>query len=385
MSKNRKSGPSCLGSLVLFAVIVLGLKFVYDRRDTELINLTNQDTETTESGGEVSAQASIYDTIYSKLSAYSDEVTFNYDCSDSVFGEFGRVCADHPELFWVNGSASSKKTTRGDDVTVVLTPEPILTVVEILECEDKLEAAVDEILSQIDMSLSEYEKVLSIHDILVTQTEYDVDCAAEIMQNAPYSEVWQSSSAYGCLVNKLAVCSGYSAAFQLLMNEMDIPCMRVSGNDRENGTLHEWNCVSLDGEWYYIDVTWDDPTFDDSSSDFKDAISHEYFLIPSEILLRTHTISEDEDPPECTAEKYFYYKYNARWADTYDFETAEGIILSQINNDIIEIRFANAEEAEIACTKLFYEQEFYDIEEITADEIVYTSSKTGVVRIRMAQ
>lgn len=383
MSKNKKSGPSCFGSLVLLAVIVIGLKFLYDSRDAELPDLQDNDTQTAESGGEVSAQTSLYDKIYAELSAYAAEVTFDYDCTDEVFGEFAKVCADHPELFWLNGSGTSKKTTRGDDVTVVLTPEPILSVVDILKCEDELEAAADEIISQIDPNLSEYEKILYIHDTLVANTEYDTACAAAIGQDAPYSTLWQSSSAYGCLVKNLAVCSGYSAAFQLLMNELDIPCIRVSGKDRDDGTLHEWNCVCVEDEWYYIDVTWDDPAFADDSSVFKDAISREYFLIPEEVLRRTHVINDDETPPECTADEYSYYKYTNRYLEAYELEAVSELILAQAGNDIIEIRFANADEAEKACAELFDEKKFYDIEGITATEIAYSSSRTGLLRIRV--
>lgn len=384
MRKNKKSGPSCLGSLVLFAVIVIGLKFMYDSRDAELTDDSDSDIQTAETNGGETVEASLYDKIYTELSAYASEITFDYDCTDELFETFAEVCADHPELFWVNGSGTSKKTTLGDDVTVILTPEPILTVVDILRCEDELESETDKIISQVDPNWTDYEKILYIHDLLVNNTEYDTACAEAINQDIPYSTLWQSSSVYGCLVNDLAVCSGYSAAFQMLMNELGIPCTRVSGKDPVDGTLHEWNCVSVDGSWYYIDVTWDDPVYADEDSSFSGSVSHEYFLIPEEALLRTHTINEDETPPECTDNKYSYYVYNNLYLEKYDFEAASEIILKQTGNDIIEICFGSAVEAEAACKELFDDKRFYTISGITAEELTYISSETGLVRIKLS-
>ena len=42
-----------------------------------------------------------------------------------------------------------------------------------------------------------------------------------------------------------------------------IPCRVISGtatNSIGSTGLHAWNQVQLDGRWYYIDCTWDDPT-----------------------------------------------------------------------------------------------------------------------------
>lgn len=54
----------------------------------------------------------------------------------------------------------------------------------------------------------------------------------------------------------------------------------------ENGTVsgeagneqHIWNTVMLDGQWYHVDVTWDDPI--GSSFEYTD---HAYFNISAKI------------------------------------------------------------------------------------------------------
>ena len=46
------------------------------------------------------------------------------------------------------------------------------------------------------------------------------------------------------------------------MDALDIPCILVCGNatnDNQTTESHEWNYVELDGKWYAVDCTWDDP------------------------------------------------------------------------------------------------------------------------------
>ncbi len=49
------------------------------------------------------------------------------------------------------------------------------------------------------------------------------------------------------------VCDSYSKAYELLCNTAGIPVERTFGPN------HAWNTVKLDGKWYQVDATWDDP------------------------------------------------------------------------------------------------------------------------------
>ncbi len=386
--KRKRSGPSCLGSLVLLAVIVLGLKILYDNRDETVVNNSFFDTQQSENYDTSITDNQLYNKLYSELSSYATEVEFDYDCTDELFDTFEQVCADHPELFWLNGSGSSKKSTRGTDVSVVLTPEPVATLVELLKFREDIDSVIQSIHEKVNAEWTDYEKILFIHDYLVENTDYDTDCANRILNNAEYADIWQSCSAYGCLVDGLAVCSGYAAAFQLLLNEFDIPCFRISGIDNENGTPHEWNCVQIGENWYYVDVTWDDPTFMNENSAFKDQISHEYFLINEQTLSLTHTINKEKYVPKCTDNGYSYYVQNNKNLDLYDYELALEMINVQSENDIIEIKFSTVEEAEKAKIDLFENSKFYDIESIKSSgvsSISYSIGKTGLLRIKLVR
>ena len=98
---------------------------------------------------------------------------------------------------------------------------------------------------------NDFEKIKQVHDWLIDNIEYDTRLEA----NEPYS-------IYGALVEGRAVCEGYARSFKYILDELGIPCVLVSGtgtNSNGETESHAWNYVQLNGEWYAIDVTWDDP------------------------------------------------------------------------------------------------------------------------------
>lgn len=80
--------------------------------------------------------------------------------------------------------------------------------------------------------------------------------AAEyVMANCSYSMEAQSFyNAWGALVGKQASCYGYSYAYKLLCDAMDIGCVVVPADDDCGNPNHQWNEVRIDGYWYIIDV-----------------------------------------------------------------------------------------------------------------------------------
>ena len=90
------------------------------------------------------------------------------------------------------------------------------------------------------------------------------------------------------LVEGQAICMGYANTFQLFMDLLDIPCVTVigaSGGSRED---HAWNLVQLDGDWYAVDTTWDDPLgsyVGVPAANEKE--HHRYFNVTSDFLRQT--------------------------------------------------------------------------------------------------
>ena len=116
----------------------------------------------------------------------------------------------------------------------------------------------NKIISGVKSSWSDFQKVLYIHDYIITHAEYDL--------------TFSHYSAYDNIMKGTSVCDGYASAFSLFMHLLNIPCEKITSYENN----HAWNAVKVDGSYYYIDVTFDDPILSMPKTDY---CSHEYFLL----------------------------------------------------------------------------------------------------------
>lgn len=124
-----------------------------------------------------------------------------------------------------------------------------------------------------------YQDIKMVHDYLVDNLEYDTSISKPHIYTI-----------YGALVNKVCVCEGYARAFKYIMDELNIPCVMIIGEgtnslgQREN---HAWNYVKLDGRWFAVDATWDDPVVYGGGRVTNES-KHKYFLKGSNSLNQDH-------------------------------------------------------------------------------------------------
>lgn len=124
-------------------------------------------------------------------------------------------------------------------------------------------------MSVVKDGMTDVEKLLALHDYLALNCTYDY---VNYLNNTLPS---QSYSSYGALVAKQAVCSGYAMAYAELVRTAGIPCYIVASDEMD----HAWNLVYVDGAWYHIDVTWDDPVSDYTADyDTMGWLEHSSFL-----------------------------------------------------------------------------------------------------------
>lgn len=174
---------------------------------------------------------------------------------------------------------------------------------------------VDAIIAQEGMaSLSPIEQVKAVHDYLVLNAEYDVE---NLEKNTIPDE---SHEAYGILVKKIGVCDGYAWAFQMFMDKLDVLCEFVGGV--AGGVGHAWNVVTLDGERYHIDVTWDDPV-----PDQKGYVGYSYFLLDDKAMAADH--SWTFLTKACNGTKYRLYPYETMGIKAETLDEAKEIIAKQ--------------------------------------------------------
>ena len=103
---------------------------------------------------------------------------------------------------------------------------------------------------------SDLEKIKAVHDWLVKNVAYDYE--NYVLRAIPD----HSYGMEGAVLHGKAVCQGYAEAFSYFMYVLGIECEMVTGTANNGNGLwigHAWNRVKIDGNWYYIDVTWDDP------------------------------------------------------------------------------------------------------------------------------
>ncbi len=224
---------------------------------------------------------------------------------------FTAVRTDHPEYFWMPYSYINK--VEGDDFSIALDYESAQSHVSYLctkqqkrTMEAALNAKVSQIKKLVPSGASDYEAELIIHDWICENVTY-VDTGDDDMRY----------TAYGALVNGQAICEGYARAMQLLCNELSIPCSLVCGTSLERDENHMWNVIEIGGDWYNLDVTWDD-------DDQNNLVTHRFFNITDSLLNSTHKADTDFSSlssgdfgggtvpsynfrkPECTASRYHY-------------------------------------------------------------------------------
>lgn len=128
-----------------------------------------------------------------------------------------------------------------------------------------------------------YEQEKAIHDHMVLHCQYALE---NKIDGKISNDVWNYD---GVFVYGQAVCQGYALAFKLCMDILGIESRVILGKTPEG--KHVWNAVQLDGEWYYVDVTWDDPVPDEEGR-----VVYNYFNVPQWWIEQQHEIKAPLEP-----------------------------------------------------------------------------------------
>lgn len=162
--------------------------------------------------------------------------------------------------------------------------------------QEILDACREAIGQVISGSMSDYEKELAIHDWMLEHGQYDTNRLNNLPDYQPNPD---NGNPYGFLIGRVGICSGYTSTFQLFMDLLGVECITVSGYSNHSGREnHAWNMVRLDGEWYCVDVTWDDPIRRTPPST---QMAHAYFNVTSEYMRSTFHEWDEQSVPEATA------------------------------------------------------------------------------------
>lgn len=166
-----------------------------------------------------------------------------------------------------------------------------MTADEISSMNMAAEKEAKKIIAQLSPEMDDYEKLKFFHDYLILNCKTDTTYAF-------------ADTVYGALVEKRALCEGYSKAFAYLCNLAGIENTIITG---ETYVPHMWNMVKLGGNWYHVDVTWDKPD-DQLHEVFPGVVLYQYFMVTDAVMRNTHIIDNSVYvPPQAfgTSENYF--------------------------------------------------------------------------------
>jgi hypothetical protein len=144
-----------------------------------------------------------------------------------------------------------------------------------------VKSEVKKILAQIiKPDMNEYQKEKAIHDYIVSHIAYDTSLI--------------NYSAYAALSKGKTVCQGFALLTYRMLEEVGITNRIVEGY--AGGKTHAWNEVQLEGKWFQLDTTWDDPV-----PFVKGRVLYTYFNVTSAELQKDHTWTKSHYPEAITS------------------------------------------------------------------------------------
>ena len=256
--------------------------------------------------------------LYKAILEAAQTCTFKINVTDKVTTDiwakiYGMVFNQEPQLFYMNPKIKVGKIYFNEN-------DPVL----IAKMQGQIDETVNKVLSEAKDKPTTAEKLKVFHDYIVLNNNFGLKD-----NEAGYNSTIYSAFYHGEGSDDLQ-CAGYAKAMQYLCDQAGIESMVVTGANKD-GATHAWNVVNVDGAWYNLDTTWDDPilkTVDPAnirynyllvSDSWTREISH--FKI-NQLKLSTGTVTYFA-PPACTETKENYFVRNNKvYSDTAAAEKA---------------------------------------------------------------
>ena len=143
-----------------------------------------------------------------------------------------------------------------------------------------MQVKLDQLMDQANtLCQTDLEKVFYVHEWLVQNIAYDREHLSDDVQD--------DHNLRGALLDGTAVCDGYAKTYALTLRKLGITGVLVTSKD----IGHAWNMVELDGNWYQVDCTWDDPV---DGSDQLGYCMHKHLLCTTEGMNTNHNDDGDD-------------------------------------------------------------------------------------------
>ncbi len=261
---------------------------------TSSLTMTSVSDQTSDSGSkdpepEIPISDSLFIALYDCIDRGEPIVT--YETTEYLSDEYTRslvvsLLNDYPAFFYLDHISMSYTSYKNPDGTLkscVYEFKPAYTLSsqeKILEAKADWNQRLASILSIVTPEMNDLEAALVLHDYLCTHFSYDTTLTI--------------SNSYQFLKEGTGICEAYAGTYSALLSSLNIPNLFAISVQMN----HIWNVVQIDGEWYHIDVTWDDPTNDQPGKALHSA------FLRSDIGIQQLQHQNWECKVTCTSEKY---------------------------------------------------------------------------------
>ncbi|MBQ8488483.1 MAG: hypothetical protein IJ535_01755 [Pseudobutyrivibrio sp.] len=288
-----------------------------------------------------------YDQIYDCIVNFKNRITLSTKDKDVLANAYEAVMADYGNLFWIKGYQYNTYTNNDEVVGLEFEPKYSMTEEQKDVYQAEVDAVVQDWLSGISVSASDYDKALYVFETLINNVEYDKDSVEN--QNILSVFLYQST-----------VCQGYADAAWYLLDQLGIKSTIITGT--ANNESHAWNLVYLDDAYYYMDVTWGNSKYLDSNNDAAGRINYAYLAMTTEEISQNHVITSSFEVPECLSNADNYYVHEGLYYDWFGVDSI-GQKLNESymsGEDEISLKFSNTDLYSRVITYFFDEKHISD-------------------------
>lgn len=275
-------------------------------------------------------QQIVYDEMLDAIMNMEERVSLSTTDKSDVKLCYDAICADYGEIFWVDTCSYKEVSMFGKPFAVSFSVKYAYTPEEVEDYKAQMQPVIKSYLDRLAECESDYEKTEVLYRKLLREVDYDM--RAENNQNI-----------LSVFLGKKTVCQGYACATQYLLQQAGIPCVIITG--MAQGQPHAWNMALLDGEYYYIDVTWGNADFLGETGNAAHSVNYGYLNITTDEMMINHRPQVDFPLNTCDSTENNYYVKKKLFFDEWDPDAAGAKIARAYEKDraSISLKFADSE------------------------------------------
>ena len=280
----------------------------------------------------------LYDRMDRAILSCSDKIDATGYTKEDCLRIYSDYLDDHPGVFWTD-TKISYTTGMDQNGKIVHGVSFSYTHQENLKA-DKIRFVnlVEYFHSHIKDDINDWFKLFHIYEYLASTIVYDNN--------------YMDQSMWSVFFNGIGVCAGFARSFQYLALLEGIPCIIVTGYERDadgnpGSTKHAWCMAQLDGQWYHFDPTW-------GIKDSNGNVDYTYFCRSQERMEKTHVIDNRYPLPKATDDSLSYVSVRHRYLQTYSIEAVQAIaqVAFRRNENLFTLEFPTKEVLHTAKTAL---------------------------------